>query len=271
MKYLEAAQIRTVNRNSSKGNQLKWYADGLWYKADYTGYEGLAEYVVSQLLACSSIADTAGFVQYGTEEIVYEGRRFLGCCSQNFLPPQWEIVTLEHLFRNVQGKALYKEVLKFDACADRIRYTVEETERMTGLKGFGAYLTTLLELDAFFLNEDRHTNNIALLRDPEGSFHYCPVFDNGASLLSDTALDYPLDADLYALQSRVKAKPFSPSFEEQADSAEQLYGQQLYMQFTAKEVEHILKEEQLYPAAIHERVEELLRQQMRKYPYLFKR
>lgn len=33
--------IRTNRRQSSKGNQLKWENDGIWYKADYTGYEGL--------------------------------------------------------------------------------------------------------------------------------------------------------------------------------------------------------------------------------------
>jgi len=42
--------IRTNNRQSSKGNQLKWATNGYWYKADYTGYEGLAEYMISQLL-----------------------------------------------------------------------------------------------------------------------------------------------------------------------------------------------------------------------------
>ena len=31
--------IRTNRRQSSKGNQLKWENDGIWYKADYTGYE----------------------------------------------------------------------------------------------------------------------------------------------------------------------------------------------------------------------------------------
>ena len=39
--------IRTNTRQSSKGNQLKWENEGIWYKADYTGYEGLAEYVLS--------------------------------------------------------------------------------------------------------------------------------------------------------------------------------------------------------------------------------
>ena len=42
--------IRTNRRQSSKGNQLKWENDGIWYKADYTGYEGLTEYMISHLL-----------------------------------------------------------------------------------------------------------------------------------------------------------------------------------------------------------------------------
>ena len=41
--------IRTNRRQSSKGNQLKWENDGIWYKADYTGYEGLADYNLERL------------------------------------------------------------------------------------------------------------------------------------------------------------------------------------------------------------------------------
>ena len=32
-------QLKDFSRQSSKGNQLKWEHDGIWYKADYTGYE----------------------------------------------------------------------------------------------------------------------------------------------------------------------------------------------------------------------------------------
>ena len=39
--------IKIQSRQSSKGNQLKWENAGVWYKADYAGYEGLSEYVVS--------------------------------------------------------------------------------------------------------------------------------------------------------------------------------------------------------------------------------
>ena len=44
---------RKADRQSSKGNQLKWENNGIWYKADYTGYEGLAEYMISHLLKFS--------------------------------------------------------------------------------------------------------------------------------------------------------------------------------------------------------------------------
>ena len=62
---------RTLARQSSKGNQLKWENEGLWYKADYTGYEGLAEYMVSQLLKESSLKK-AEFVLYEPEQIRYK-------------------------------------------------------------------------------------------------------------------------------------------------------------------------------------------------------
>ena len=44
------ADRKEFNRQSSKGNQLKWEKNGFWYKADRTGYEGLSEYVISHLL-----------------------------------------------------------------------------------------------------------------------------------------------------------------------------------------------------------------------------
>lgn len=64
------------NRQSSKGNQLKWESGGIWYKADYTGCEGLAEYVVSGLLLESSLLPEE-FVSYQTEEISYKQNRYL--------------------------------------------------------------------------------------------------------------------------------------------------------------------------------------------------
>ena len=39
-------------------------------------------------------------------------------------------------------------------------------------------------MDALFLNDDRHSNNIAVL-ECDGKYDYCPIFDNGAGLLSN--------------------------------------------------------------------------------------
>ena len=81
--------IRTNDRQSSKGNQLKWENEGIWYKADYTGYEGLVEYMISHLLKKSSLAENE-FVCYDLEEIKYGT----------------VIITLERLFRNFFGESL---------------------------------------------------------------------------------------------------------------------------------------------------------------------
>ena len=63
---------RKADRQSSKGNQLKWENNGIWYKADCTGYEGLAEYMISHLLKFSSLQK---------DEFVLSA--FLSFCSNN--------------------------------------------------------------------------------------------------------------------------------------------------------------------------------------------
>ena len=61
--------IHEEGRQSSKGNQLKWFSGDTWYKADYTGYEGLAEYVVSALLQKSCLAED-DFVRYDRADLL---------------------------------------------------------------------------------------------------------------------------------------------------------------------------------------------------------
>lgn len=36
--------------HTSKGDQLKWKIDNIWYKADYMGYESFSEVLISHLL-----------------------------------------------------------------------------------------------------------------------------------------------------------------------------------------------------------------------------
>lgn len=261
--------VKMPARQSSKGNQLKWENDGIWYKADYTGYEGLAEYMVSHLLRHSSL-ESAQYVLYEPEQIQYKRQIYQGVRSPSFLKGDWQIVTLERLFQSAYGESLNRAIWHIKDAEDRLCFLVEQVERMTGLKEFGKYMNQLFTVDALFLNEDRHTDNIAVLMDGEGKFSYCPVFDNGGALLSDTTMDYPLTEDVLVLMGEAKAKTISTDFDEQLDISEKLYGRNLRFDFTKKEVEELLKAATGYEGKICSRVETILYQQMGKYRYLWK-
>ena len=259
---------RTQMRQSSKGNQLKWENNGVWYKADYTGYEGLSEYLISNLLCRSTLRD-AEFVRYEPEQIRYRKKIYQGVKSNNFLHGDWQLVTLERLFKQMYNKSLTETIWKIGEISARLEYLVEQVERITGLHEFGKYRNKLLTMDAFFLNEDRHMHNIAVLMNGEGMFDYCPIFDNGAGLLADTSLDYPLDVEVYSLIKEVRAKTVSSDFDTALDASEQLYGKQLKFFFHKKDVERLLKSVEGYGSDICSRVQTILFYQMDKYAYLF--
>ena len=261
---------RKADRQSSKGNQLKWENNGIWYKADCTGYEGLAEYMISHLLKFSSLQKDE-FVLYDYERIKYKNIFYNGVKSNNFLYDDWQIITLERLFHNFFQKSLYEAVWHIQSSVeDRFNFLVTQVERITGLKDFGIYLNKLMTIDAVFVNEDRHMHNVAVLMSQKGEFSYCPIFDNGSGLLSDTSMDYPLGTDLYDALSEVRAKTISGSFEEQMDVSEDVCGMNLHFSFTKKDVEQILNEIPGYSDQEKERVRDILFEQMRKYKYLFK-
>ena len=102
--------IRLENRQSSKGNQLKFERDGVWYKADYCGYEGLAEYVISKLLSFSTLS-VEEYVDYDLEQIEYKGNVFNGCKSRDFTNG-WQLITLERLFKQSYGYGLNQVIYK---------------------------------------------------------------------------------------------------------------------------------------------------------------
>lgn len=254
--------------HSSKGNQLKWRQGDIWYKADYMGYEGMAEVVISDLLEWS---DAPEHVRYEPVMIQYGGKLMRGCQSRNFLKEGEELVTADRLFRLYTGKNLTQELARLQDIKERVLYLVENMEELTGLRGFGAYLTAALEIDAVFLNEDRHTNNIAVIyNNRTEEYRLCPYFDHGLSLFSDTVTDYTLDIPVFDCWSRIKAKPFSRDFDDQLDAAEELYKNQIHFWFGDKEIRaEMEKMEGIYPHAEVKRVETVLYQQKRKYGYLF--
>ena len=259
---------RQNNRQSSKGNQLKWNNNGIWYKTDYTGYEGLAEYMISHLLLKSSLRQDE-FVLYEPEQIRYKDAVYSGVKSNDFLEKDWQLITLERLFMTFFGQSLYQSIFKISDPEKRLIFLVEQVERVTNLSDFGVYMNKLFTMDAFFLNEDRHTHNIAILMNKDGRFSYSPIFDNGAGLLADTSLDYPLGKDVYLQIKEVRAKTISADFDEQLDLSEKLYGNHLKFHFHAKDVSDLLDGISIYSQEEKDRVRDILLSQMKKYAYLF--
>lgn len=257
------------DRTSSKGNQNKWCIGKNWYKADGLGYEALAEVLVSGLLAKTNVDY---FVQYAYEPLEQEGMSFRGCRSGDFMTEEDDkLVSVERLFQTFEGESASRAVLKYDETEDRIRYVVERTEQFTGLRNFGNYMRKVLTVDALFLNEDRHFHNLAVIRKKDGTYRECPVFDQGAALFSDTTGDYPLNLELERCYEKIQAKPFSTSFDRQLDACESLYRDfRMRASFTVKDAVQILSGfHGVYEEAVLERVQEVMRIQMRKYSHFF--
>ena len=261
--------LKQFDRHSSKGNQLKWENEGIWYKADYTGYEGLSEYVVSNLLRKSTLNEDE-FVVYDLEQIKYKHSVFNGAKSRDMLSDDWQIITLERAYKKAFGESLYEKVWKIHDVEKRLEFLVNTVIRMTGIKDFGIYLSKLLTIDAVFLNEDRHLHNIAILMNGNMEYALCPIFDNGGALLSDTKLDYPMSEDTIDLMAEVKSKTISQDFDEQLDAVEKLFGKTIKFNFEKKDVDSILDKVTIYSKEEIERVRTIMYQQIRKYRYLMR-
>lgn len=260
--------IHEQNRASSKGNQLKWRKGEYWYKADYCGYEGLSETIISKLLRYSNIEGSL-LVDYDVEEIVYKNKILMGCKSKNFLPKGSSLITLERLYKNKNGRSFYRDIYAIDEITSRIEFLVNQVKTLTGLSNFDKYLSLLLTVDAFFLNEDRHFHNIALIMNENGQFQLCPIFDNGAGLLSDFKMDYPLEQNPIDMIKEVSSKTICGNFDEQLDAVELLYGKQVSFHFTKGDIDKIVDSVEKYSIEEKERVKMVLFEQYRKYRYLF--
>lgn len=216
-----------IAETSSKGNQEKWFNNGRWYKLDQFGYEALTETFTSIILERSNIErDTPfRFTRYCMERLHVHGRDRTGCSSENFLRPGQSIVTLSHLFRHHLEHPLTEELERLSSDKKRIAYLAEETAAITGLREFPEYLTLLFEIDSLVLNDDRHLNNIAVIEE-DGKYAYCPIFDQGAGLLSNVQFS-PMDISPSALIRELRARPFITTFNRQLHAAQALYGKHL--------------------------------------------
>lgn len=208
--------------SASKGNQTKYHIGNLWYKEDYLGYEAASEYLCSQILAHSN---AKAYVDYTIVDGTANETTVHYCASEHFLGKGEQIHTLHDMWEKIYGRPYFKAMERLST-KERIEATVQFLEDVLHMEHAGEELTFLLEFDAFVLNEDRHSNNIAFIEAADGTFRFTPIFDNGAAFLSDTT-NYSMQLPPQRLVRDVKAKPFSVHFEKQVAVAETLYGRQL--------------------------------------------
>lgn len=218
-----------IAETSSKGNQEKWFdkESGCWYKLDQFGYEALSEVLISHLLEKSNIETETPFtfVRYDIDKATVHGRERVCCKSKSFLRKGQSIITLNKLLSNELGYPLKRALSRQKSDIKRLEFLADKTAQITGLDSFHSYLTLLFEIDALFLNTDRHLNNIAVL-ELNGKYDYCPVFDNGAALLSDM-ITARTDIDPAALISSCVSFPLGMSFSRQVKACRRLYGSHL--------------------------------------------
>ena len=82
-------------------------------------------------------------------------------------------------------------------------------------------------------------------------------------------MDYPINDDIYQLMDNVQSKTICSDFDEQLDISEALYGENIRFMFSEKDVQRLLEKADIYPEQQKNRVETIIRMQMRKYRYLF--
>lgn len=256
---------------SSKGNQEKWCENNVWYKLDQFGYEALAEAVASKILEKSNIeTDTPfTFVRYDVEKVNVHNIARTACVSENFLNSGNAIVTINKLISNNLDTSLLHKLSKFNSDKKRIQYIVDMTTEITGLKCFDKYLTLLFEIDSLIMNDDRHLNNIAVLEN-NGKFDYCPIFDNGAGLLSNMQI-YKTDIEPKGIMKVMVASPFSMTFNRELKTIHSLYGPVLkFPKFTKAEIDDIISPYlEFYPkrdrSIIKNRVEQCILQRQKLF------
>lgn len=201
---------------SSKGNQIKWFIDNCYIKADTYGYESVAE-IVSCIL-CKNAG--LKYIKY-MPCIIMENTGFgvikhRGCYSINILRNNENIKSLYRILKNRYSNAEIEQFWVDYCCSELVDKLVYEISIETGVKidTLMNYLSNICKLDALIINEDRHINNLALI-EKDNKYRVAPIFDNGFSLLSFIA-ESPFEYDFRILIKYKRARPFFRDFDLQA-------------------------------------------------------
>ena len=270
--YLTLHTNDRVVVTTSRGNQEKWFdaEKNLWYKVDDGCFESLAEAVSSEVLRdFTNAVQLPGIsvANYWVDTAEVHGLKRVVSVSENFKREDESLITANTILKNSLGTGYLEEFNRRTSLKERIRLLVDAMGEATGMQNMGAYLTTLFEIDALFLNQDRHLNNIALIRD-RSRYKPCPIFDCGDSFLLDFVL-YSSEIESRAYLTKAQCLPFKSRFTQTVHTAQTLYGKQLAVNIDKTGIDTILdKYLCYYPKQFHfllkERIETVLMEQQKK-------
>jgi hypothetical protein len=170
MQDISLPNSRLIQRRGSKGQQFKYFYNGLWYKVAQSPNGAVAEVAASRLLQLSNLRG----VLYRLCRV--NGR--LATVSADF-SKGCDLLTFDFLYLTHCGKQLEEQVggASFSEKLAYAKYVLGEIRRITSLSRIADYVSLLTQFDAITLNTDRHFGNIAVLRSASGEYHYCPAFD----------------------------------------------------------------------------------------------
>ena len=180
MSIVALGKTHRIASSGSKGNQRKWFKDGIWYKADFLGYEGLAEHICTCLLESSNIKSFAKYQAVLIQELDGPKEEFsTGCMSPDF----GNIITGDTLVLQLPEK--YNIWLSSTGRVETNLLTFCEGVRLIFGSDIFHEMKQMLSFDIIVGNEDRILRNFGL-QETDGKFAFAPLFDHGLSLLSDT-------------------------------------------------------------------------------------
>lgn len=192
-------------KGSSKGTQVKYFKNNLWFKTNNAG-EGIAEELATKILECSNVQN---FVKY--ERCLINGKN--GCFSSNFLQDGECFISFQRLYQNYMGGNLADKIWSFRTPKDRFDFLLRFLQETTKLD-CGNYLRNIFGLDLLILNPDRHFHNLGVIFKADGTFREAPIFDNGQGLGMNFDITPP-DLTIEEKVDVLTAATISGSFEEQ--------------------------------------------------------
>lgn len=204
-------------KTSSKGTIPKYTNGHLWVKTDVWGYNSLAEVIASraaQQLGINTVIYNPCFFEYNEFEVS------TACISESFTHNYDAEITLGRLLQQIgkfkDSSEVYQVMFEQPSTVQRIQWVCDLVKDYIDTEVLLHYLAEMIWFDSLILNTDRHIYNIVFLVDNSGYYKPAPLFDYGASLLSDLQefpLAMPLQRAIWEAES--SAKPFASKFSKQ--------------------------------------------------------